>query len=46
LWLNALVIALDLGTKQWPPPCSANGNPVPVMPLFKLYVRTDTGAAF
>ncbi|HKK57436.1 signal peptidase II [Marinobacter sp.] len=46
LWLAALVIALDLGTKAMATAMLSYGNPVPVMPMFNLTLLHNTGAAF
>ncbi|SDX36792.1 signal peptidase II [Marinobacter mobilis] len=46
LWLAALVIALDLGTKAVASAMLSYGVPVPVMPLFNLTLLHNTGAAF
>lgn len=46
LWLAALVIALDLGTKALATGVLTYGSPVPVMPLFNFTLLHNTGAAF
>jgi len=46
LWLTALVIAIDLGTKALATAMLSYGNPVPVMPLFNFTLLHNTGAAF
>jgi len=46
LWLTALVIALDLGTKALATAMLTYGVPVPVVPMFNLTLLHNTGAAF
>ncbi len=46
LWLAALVIAIDLGTKAMASAMLTYGDPVPVMPMFNLTLLHNTGAAF
>lgn len=46
LWLAALVIAIDLGTKAMATAMLTYGNPVPVLPGFNLTLLHNTGAAF
>ena len=46
LWLAALVVVLDLGTKAMATATLNYGNPVPVMPMFNLTLLHNTGAAF
>jgi signal peptidase II len=46
LWLAALVIVLDLGTKAMATAMLTYGNPVPVMPVFNFTLLHNTGAAF
>ena len=46
LWLTALVIALDLGTKAVATAMLSYGSPVPVMPFFNFTLLHNTGAAF
>lgn len=46
LWLAAVIIALDLGTKAMATAMLTYGNPVPVMPMFNLTLLHNTGAAF
>ncbi|RBP29192.1 signal peptidase II [Marinobacter pelagius] len=46
LWLAALVILIDLGTKAMASAMLTYGDPVPVMPMFNLTLLHNTGAAF
>ncbi|BES69978.1 signal peptidase II [Marinobacter nanhaiticus D15-8W] len=46
LWLAAVVIALDLGTKALASSMLSYGEPVPVLPFFNLTLLHNTGAAF
>lgn len=46
LWLSALVIVLDLGTKYLASSNLDYGMPVPVLPFFNLTLLHNTGAAF
>jgi signal peptidase II len=46
LWLSALVVALDLGTKAMATAWLTYAEPVAVMPLFNLTLLHNTGAAF
>jgi signal peptidase II len=46
LWLAALIIVLDLGTKAMATAMLTYGNPVPVMPVFNFTLLHNTGAAF
>lgn len=46
LWLAALVIVLDLGTKALATATLQYASPVPVMPSFNLTLLHNTGAAF
>ncbi|WP_442915657.1 signal peptidase II [Marinobacter sp. C2H3] len=46
LWLAALVLALDLGTKALASASLTYADPVPVMPMFNLTLLHNTGAAF
>lgn len=46
LWLAALVVVLDLGTKAMATAMLTYGQPVPVMPMFNLTLLHNTGAAF
>ncbi|SFR86366.1 signal peptidase II [Marinobacter daqiaonensis] len=46
LWLTALVIALDLGSKAMATAMLNYGEPVPVMPMFNLTMLHNKGAAF
>ena len=46
LWLSALVIVLDLGTKFWVSASLAYNDPVAVLPVFDLRLLHNTGAAF
>lgn len=46
LWLAALVIAIDLGTKAMATAMLTYGDPVPVLPGFNLTLLHNTGAAF
>lgn len=46
LWLAALVIAVDLGTKAMATAMLSYGDPVPVIPMFNLTLLHNTGAAF
>lgn len=46
LWLTALVIAIDLGTKAMATAMLSYGVPVPVFPMFNLTLLHNTGAAF
>lgn len=46
LWLSALVIVLDLGTKFWVSASLLYNEPVAVLPVFDLRLLHNTGAAF
>lgn len=46
LWLAALVVALDLGTKAMATAMLTYGVPVPVVPMFNVTLLHNTGAAF
>nr|WP_144823819.1 signal peptidase II [Marinobacter piscensis] len=46
LWLAALVVAVDLGTKAMATAMLTYASPVPVMPMFNLTLLHNTGAAF
>lgn len=46
LWLTALVIAIDLGTKAMATAMLSYGVSVPVIPMFNLTLLHNTGAAF
>jgi len=46
LWLAALVILLDLGTKAIASSMLNYGEPVPVLPIFNFTLLHNTGAAF
>lgn len=46
LWLAALVIAIDLGTKAVASAMLVYGNPVPVVSSFNFTLLHNTGAAF
>ena len=46
LWLSAVVIALDLGTKFWASSALTYNLPVEVLPVFDLRLLHNTGAAF
>ncbi len=46
LWLAALVLVLDLGTKAMATTMLTYANSVPVLPSFNLTLLHNTGAAF
>ena len=46
LWLAALVLVLDLGTKALATAMLTYADPVPVLPGFNLTLLHNTGAAF
>ncbi|MDR9423743.1 MAG: signal peptidase II [Marinobacter sp.] len=46
LWLAALVLVLDLGTKALATAMLTYADPVPVLPSFNLTLLHNTGAAF
>ncbi|MGM0954228.1 MAG: signal peptidase II [Pseudomonadota bacterium] len=46
LWLAALVLVLDLGTKAMATAMLTYADPVPVLPSFNLTLLHNTGAAF
>jgi signal peptidase II len=46
LWLAAVVIAIDLGTKGMATAMLSYGDPVPIFPMFNLTLLHNTGAAF
>lgn len=46
LWLAALVIVIDLGTKAMASAMLTYGEPVAIMPMFNLTLLHNTGAAF
>ncbi|MDN6319957.1 MAG: signal peptidase II, partial [Marinobacter sp.] len=46
LWLAALVVAIDLGTKAMATAMLTYADPVPVIPMFNLTLLHNTGAAF
>ena len=46
LWLSAIVIALDLITKQLAENLLNYGQPVPILPVFDLTLLYNPGAAF
>ncbi|QSP96121.1 signal peptidase II [Marinobacter salinisoli] len=46
LWLAALVIVVDLGTKAMASAMLTYATPVPVFPMFNLTLLHNTGAAF
>lgn len=46
LWLSALVVALDLGTKALATANLNYGEPLEVLPFFNLTLLHNTGAAF
>lgn len=46
LWLSAIVIALDLITKQLAENFLSYGQPVPILPVFDLTLLYNPGAAF
>lgn len=46
LWLSALVIVLDLGTKFWASSVLFYNRPVEILPVFDLRLLHNTGAAF
>ncbi|SDM11911.1 signal peptidase II [Modicisalibacter muralis] len=46
LWLSALVIVLDLGTKALASAMLVYGQPVELLPFFNLTLLHNTGAAF
>ena len=46
LWLSALVILLDLGTKFWVSSTLSYNDPLFVLPVFDLRLLHNTGAAF
>nr|WP_183705054.1 signal peptidase II [Marinobacter oulmenensis] len=46
LWLAALVIAIDLGSKALASALLTYADPLPVLPMFNLTLLHNTGAAF
>ncbi len=46
LWLSALIVVLDQGSKQLASAYLELGQPVPVVPYFYLTLLHNTGAAF
>ncbi len=46
LWLSALIVVLDQGSKQLASAHLELGQPVPVVPYFYLTLLHNTGAAF
>lgn len=46
LWLAALVIAIDLGSKALASALLIYADPLPILPMFNLTLLHNTGAAF
>lgn len=46
LWLAAIVLALDLGSKQWVMANMALGEPLVILPFFNFTYAHNPGAAF